>query len=673
MTRKLDIPVIRESIAKIVSLVTKQNIRVTQRGTQAYVKYDKKTGVIQEMNIPHIPDDATESFVMAIQGFVDHEVGHVLFSDVAALKEANKHGTRVANVANMLEDVFVERKMAETFFGSNHNLDVLRGYFFDKMIAPQINEALKAGDSMRAQGAAMVAAMRAWGGQTAARDFIAQPHVAELVKPLKEKLGDLTDEFSKIENSMQAVELALKVKRALEEPAPPASSPPPASKAKTPEPAESDPEDGEAPSNSSAPAEEGEGEGESGEPSPEEEPGTTEVSNGASEEEQGDGEEEPATSGPGEIAHENAEGEGESEPSSAPEPTTDEGGHQGESEGKASGHVEGSRGCADDDGTASPLGELMDQEYDFDKSVARIIAEQAHKEVESSDYPIFSTEWDRIEPANAVCRDNTIKEMEEELGAHVNAMTKSLERAVAAQDRKVWNPGQRRGRLSPGSLYRVPLGNDRIFRTRTTTRAKNTAVELVIDCSGSMYGAKIRTAAEAALAMSTTLERIKVKNEVIGFTTKDSPKMEALIASDPSGVRWARTEPIYMPIFKSFDQRLDVMARKRLGHLRESPSWLGNNIDGESIRTAAHRLRQQDVERRIMIVFSDGRPAGSGYGYASHLKKSVKEIEASGIEVIGIGIQDASVKSFYSKNVVISNVSELPERVIGEISKMLLA
>ncbi|MCT9480298.1 hypothetical protein KTJ28_17610, partial [Acinetobacter baumannii] len=55
------------------------------------------------------------------------------------------------------------------------------------------------------------------------------------------------------------------------------------------------------------------------------------------------------------------------------------------------------------------------------------------------------------------------------------------------------------------------------------------------------------------------------------------------------------------------------------------------------------------------------------------LKEVVKKIEKSKVDVIGIGIEDDSVRRFYDKHVVIHDVEQLPSLVISRLRSMLLA
>jgi hypothetical protein len=791
---RTDVYVVRESISRIVAMLTARKLKVTQRGTQAKVAYHKVTGEIMEVNIPFIPDDASPEFIAAVQGFLDHEVGHVLHTDPEVVKAAHKAGRRVANLANLIEDVYVERKMTETFRGSGANLDVLRNFFFDKMIGAQIEKDLKEGNVEAAQGGAMVIAFRAWGGQKLAQDFLKRPGMAELVQPIADKLGkDLIEQIGKCNSSADCLELAKKVKKAFEKTKPPA--PPPVAPPMPTPPEPEDEGDGKEPGDPSeeggkgSPEESGAGESDDeGTPHPEDkgeakeepeagddaegesspgaepapEPEDTEPEHTEPEEEretepeppkspEGEGDEAGAGDddegeGAGEGAGtdegsgeqdedertepESAEGEGDGggdsddheaggagEASSEPEPESAEdddeaaGGEDAGGEGSGSSATDddeaaeteedttGGGGSSEESPAETPegpgaepevvenempdLGALADKNHDFDREASEALTKLAINEMSESDYATFTNEFDVIEPAPECGNPDSVRLLMEEVQGQTAVMAKYLERAMAAQARKMWNPGLRRGRINPGSLFRTSVGDDRVFRQRFETKAKNTAVQLIVDCSGSMsMGRKIHTAGTAAYALSHTLERIKVANEVIGFTTfyygdEICEKYHAAYNEEVSrsglSIDYSRLMPLRLPVFKAFNERLDASTRSRLAHLREHPDWLAENCDGESILMAAQRLMAQNVERRVVIVLSDGRPAcPPAIGLERHLREAIQKLEKNGVEVIGIGIGTDVVKHFYPKHVVLHDVRELSTTLIGQLTKLLL-
>ncbi|MFP3427122.1 hypothetical protein R0J88_19035, partial [Pseudoalteromonas sp. SIMBA_162] len=72
---------LRDAIEMVVRMLANKGIKVTQSGIQAFVSYDKTTLEPERVNIPMISEKSSPELVIAIKGFVDHEVGHLLFTD----------------------------------------------------------------------------------------------------------------------------------------------------------------------------------------------------------------------------------------------------------------------------------------------------------------------------------------------------------------------------------------------------------------------------------------------------------------------------------------------------------------------------------------------------------------------------------------------------------------
>ncbi len=140
-----NVHVMREVVEKLTQMLAQRGIKVTQIGMRAYVQHDLN-GKPVRVNLPYIPDDATEDLLLAVQGFLDHEVGHLLFSDFKVLSEAAKLSRdkkqpefkALHNVLNIVEDTFVERKMREKFPGSDFNLNAVSDFYLKKFIEPKL-------------------------------------------------------------------------------------------------------------------------------------------------------------------------------------------------------------------------------------------------------------------------------------------------------------------------------------------------------------------------------------------------------------------------------------------------------------------------------------------------------------------------------------------------------
>lgn len=132
----------RESVQTVVSLLSSKKIRVVDYGTKAYCAYNKTTGELEYINIPSIPDTASDALLNAIRGFIDHEVAHVLFTDQSIAKLLG--GKKAFHVWNVIEDTFIERKMALMFPGSRKNLIKTQKHIIESFFAKNIKDLINA-------------------------------------------------------------------------------------------------------------------------------------------------------------------------------------------------------------------------------------------------------------------------------------------------------------------------------------------------------------------------------------------------------------------------------------------------------------------------------------------------------------------------------------------------
>jgi cobalamin biosynthesis protein CobT len=258
----------------------------------------------------------------------------------------------------------------------------------------------------------------------------------------------------------------------------------------------------------------------------------------------------------------------------------------------------------------------------------------------------------------------------------VAPLQKDLERAIAARSLATRSHGHRSGRLHAANLSRLAFNDDRVFSRKHESTSKDVAVELVVDASGSMSGSKIHTAAQAAYALSSVLDRLNIKNEVICFTTKDIGGAETEMRKQmaETGVRFSRMEGLYMPVLKDYNERTQATnVKERFGWLPNT-NILRSNVDGECVEIAARRLLARKEAGKIMIVLSDGYPAAAGArgDLEQHLVQVVKDVSASGVKVVGIGIESTAVQKFYPKNLVLNKVEDLPTAVIKELRHLLM-
>ena len=182
-------------------------------------------------------------------------------------------------------------------------------------------------------------------------------------------------------------------------------------------------------------------------------------------------------------------------------------------------------------------------------------------------------------------------------------------------------------------------------------------------------------AAICADILSRTLERCSVKVEILGFTTKNWKGGQSRELWNKNGKikNPGRLNDLRHIIYKSADSQWR-QSKNNLG-LMLKEGLLKENIDGEAILWAYNRLKKRNEERKVLMVISDGAPVddstlsvNSGDYLEKHLKKIVKFVENStDIEILAIGIGH-DVSRYYKKAIKITDVQELGDVMIGQLS-----
>lgn len=694
MDRVKRITTVREAIMKIAKILTDDKVIVTQAGVKAFVKYDEKTMKATRVNLPMIPDDATDELIDAVQGFLDSEISKVLYSDGKSALRAQFEN--MDGIYKPLESFFCEKKMTQAFPGSRNNLANMHQTFVDRFIEPKLKEAIANGADEQALFQVLaVPALRAWGGQQFFIDYMSDKW--HLIAGIQSQLDPIASKMSTMTKPEQCYEMAREIRNTV-------MGEPPEGDGHNPFGDES--EGGEGQPNRGGGGRSGGSGGGKGKSGGQGKKGAGKLDD--------DAEEEPGDDGGGgggkpeleepDDEDEDAEGEGEAEETEDDEDADDGAAEAPEKEREAG---EGGGVNADSlrDQTATPPltedksiaqeeygGAQYMQNFDWDKiqdvsdEFGQYVTDLCSAETDKGSYTIFTREWDQVEPPK-IPKDFSptwITQMEDKIKDMIGPIARGLERAFAARNKSLNQHGRRTGtKMSAGNLYRLVNNDDHIYQKKIEHRTRDIAVSLVVDCSGSMHGSKIFTAMCSAWVMCEVLQRLGVSCEVIGFTTGDlsSPRAKELYREYCDDDRdWDRTEPLRMPIFKSFDERFGIEQKKRMASYPRVSGAMASNVDGESVQYAFERLNKHALKGkpkgRMMIVFSDGQPSGGGvhcHKLNSHLKHVAKTIEASGANLVGVGVMTDTVREFYRKNVSINNLEELPGLVLNQLRDALLA
>jgi cobaltochelatase CobT len=299
-------------------------------------------------------------------------------------------------------------------------------------------------------------------------------------------------------------------------------------------------------------------------------------------------------------------------------------------------------------------------------------------------YKIYTPQYDEIVDAGELCDEEELGRLraylDQQLTHLQGAVTKlanRLQRRLMAQQNRSWDFDQEEGLLDVARLARVVVNPmySLSYKVEKDTEFRDTIVSLLIDNSGSMRGRPISIAAISADILARTLERVGVKVEILGFTTrawKGGQSREKWLA-DGRPPQPGRLNDLRHILYKRADQPWRH-ARKNLG-LMMREGLLKENIDGEALLWAHNRLLARVEERKILMVISDGAPVddstlsvNSGTYLEKHLRQVIGWIEArSPVELVAIGIGH-DVTRYYQRAVTIMDAEQLGGTMIEQLA-----
>lgn len=198
------------------------------------------------------------------------------------------------------------------------------------------------------------------------------------------------------------------------------------------------------------------------------------------------------------------------------------------------------------------------------------------------------------------------------------------------------------------------LLNDEKITFGGNTNLKGTLVTMLLDCSGSMRGARAKRVAVLAAVIGDSVIRHGGSLEVLGFTTaafrggRSRHKWHASGAPRSPG----RLNDLRHVIFKSWDEPWDGAADRLSLMLRDD--FLKENIDGEALAWAYRRSLSAPAARRRILVVSDGVPMDDstcsenpGNYLERHLREVIGAIEGAGVVHLAALGMDFTLDRFY--------------------------
>lgn len=210
---------LRDSLTKTVRLLTKQGIQVQFRGYQPHVL--SRGGKVVKLVLPEVNDSAPPSLIEAIQGFLDHEVGHIFYTDFVDMERFGA-GNRVRHaIANIIEDIRLEKLLPRDLPGTKENLERMYESVMDEFFGPA---AISAKDPKLSKSdkfsCVMVVAMRALAGQKAFQRFMDDNDLWPHFMPLVNKMPNISRRLRDLETYKDVLKLTEDIIEAMKPPEP---------------------------------------------------------------------------------------------------------------------------------------------------------------------------------------------------------------------------------------------------------------------------------------------------------------------------------------------------------------------------------------------------------------------------------------------------------------------
>lgn len=307
-------------------------------------------------------------------------------------------------------------------------------------------------------------------------------------------------------------------------------------------------------------------------------------------------------------------------------------------------------------------------------------------EASAEGYRVYTTAYDReLRPA-AQMRREQLDEFRSRLDARVAAMgvnparlARELRQLLSRPGRDDWASAQEEGLIDGRRLSQLVVSptERRLFRHERQEPVPDTALTVLIDCSGSMRQ-HIEGIAALVDLLARALDLAGIANEVLGFSTGAWSGGRAARDWQRAGrpAHPGRLAEVSHLVFKDAATPWRHARRDMAALLR--PDLFREGVDGEALQWAARRLRSREEPRKWLIVVSDGCPmetatlqANDDHYLDHHLQQVAGAIETEGdIELAALGV-GLDLSPYYGHCQAIELDAHLGRRIVQDLLTLL--
>ena len=301
-------------------------------------------------------------------------------------------------------------------------------------------------------------------------------------------------------------------------------------------------------------------------------------------------------------------------------------------------------------------------------------------------YRAFSTRYDREVRASDLVRQAQLQELRSQLDLSVRAcgvsaarLARRLQTLLALPQIDGWDSAQDSGYIDGRRLAQMVAKPDEqsVFRLPHSAARADVALTLLLDCSGSMKQHMERLAPLLDL-LTRALDMAGVATEVLGYTTNSWNGGRVMRDWRRAGkpAQPGRLNELCHMVFKESGQPWRRSKPGLAAMLK--PDLFRECVDGEALRWAAERLRAQETERRMLVVFSDGSPMDGATVLANdthyldrdlqHVARQLEREAAIGLCAVGLGLD---LSAFFTRSTVLDLQNQTAAQALGDVLALL--
>lgn len=241
----------------------------------------------------------------------------------------------------------------------------------------------------------------------------------------------------------------------------------------------------------------------------------------------------------------------------------------------------------------------------------------------------------------------------EEVLPLINSLENDLRQIFTARRSSRWETGYKAGKRIDikkriqEKAKGVSAVESRAWQKRELPQEKDYAITLLVDLSGSMQEEdKIKETFKAVVLLSEVLNRLSIKIEILGFNSA-------------------------LHEFQNFGDKMSPEIRKKIPDMLTEVTTFraGYNDDGWALQEASKRLKRQQADQKLLLVFSDGQPAPTyrHEGAEFDLNRVVSEIirKEKDQKLIGLGVGRGTrhVKEYYPRSLANIDVKQMAKEI----------